>query len=60
MNAISLHKSCCEIVENIQNEQSLLPLGEGQDEGVKRVFFQTNPLTPALSLRERGQGNEAT
>jgi len=70
MNAISLHKSCCEIVENIQNEQSLLPLGEGydckdaggrakqearaEDEGVKRVFFQTNPLTPALSLRERG------
>jgi len=38
-----------------QNNGSLLPQGEGQDEGVIeiRVLALLTPLTPTLSLRER-------
>jgi len=35
-------------------ETFLLPLGEGQDEGIKNESLgHSNPLTPTLSLRER-------
>jgi hypothetical protein len=40
---------------SIEYRASLLPQGEGQDEGIKKnqsVSF-SNPLTPTLSLRER-------
>jgi hypothetical protein len=32
---------------------SLLPQGEGQNEGKKQSVSFSNPLTPILSLRER-------
>jgi len=35
-----------------QNEESLLPPGEGQDEGIINGKLH-DPLTPTLSLRER-------
>ena len=35
-----------------QNEESLLPPGEGQDEGIINGKLY-DPLTPTLSLRER-------
>jgi len=38
----------------MQKEESLLPQGEGQDEGdLNHGFIHFDPLTPTLSLRER-------
>jgi len=36
------------------NDAFLFPPGEGRDEGIKiRQFTRSDPLTPALSRRER-------
>ncbi len=46
----------------IEASESLLPQGEGQDEGInknKALAFLSDPLTLTLSLRERGLSGPA-